>query len=118
MRDELSQEVIERILALFPEKTETRGRKPINRVSTLRGILYVLRTGCPWRDLPECYGHWQSVYGQFNRWNQRQVWQQVHEALAKEADLEMCYLDSTTAVVHQQGLGAKGGKNSRPSGKV
>jgi transposase len=113
MRFDLTDTQFEQIHALFPTKTETRGRKPIDHRQVINGIFYVLRTGVPWRDLPDRYGTWQRVYTQFRRWNQQGLWQQIHLALAKEADLEMCFVDSTTVVVHQQGLGAKGGKHFR-----
>ena len=111
MRFDLTDTQFEQIQTLFPKKTETRGRKSIDFRQVLNGIFYVLRTGIPWRDLPPRYGTWQRVYTQFRRWNQQEVWQKIHVALAKEADLEHCFIDSTTVVVHQQGLGAKGGKN-------
>jgi transposase len=113
MRFDLTDLQYEQIMSLFPQKTETRGRKPIDTRTVLNGIFYVLRTGIPWRDVPERYGNWQRVYSQFNRWNREGVWQHVHSALAKEADLEACFIDSTSVVVHQHGLGAKGGNTFR-----
>ncbi|MFM7468347.1 MAG: transposase, partial [Vampirovibrionales bacterium] len=65
MRFDLTDTQFERIQSLFPPKTETRGRKPIDIRQVLNGIFYVLRTGIPWRDLPARYGNWQRVYTQF-----------------------------------------------------
>jgi len=110
MRFDLTETQFKKIYALFPQKMDNRGRKPIDLRQVLNGIFYVLRTGIPWRDLPERYGNWQRIYTQFRRWNEQGVWQHVHLALAKEAELEACFIDSTTVVVHQHGLGAKGGK--------
>ncbi len=52
-------------------------------------------TGAPWRDLPERFGRWNSVFQRFNRWCKRGVWQRVHEAREGDLDLEHLLLDST-----------------------
>ncbi len=62
MRFDLTDSQWERILHVFPQKTETRGRKTLNLRQTVNGLFYLLRTGIPWRDLPERYGSWRSVY--------------------------------------------------------
>jgi transposase len=59
----------------------------------------------------------QRVYTKFRRWNQQGLWQQIHLALAKEADLERCFVDSTTVVVHQQGAGCKMGQEFQEIGQ-
>ena len=86
-----------------------RGRKTLKLRQTVNGIFYLLSTAIPWRDLPERYGSWRSVYTTFRRMSQAGIWDKIHQALSKDDDLEQCFIDSTTCVVHQHGLGAKGG---------
>lgn len=78
----------------------------------LNGMLYVLRTGCPWRDMHECYGNWNSFYVRFRRWAAQGVWNAMLETLV---DLGLTddwqhMIDSTTIRGHAQAAGAKGGR--------
>ncbi len=89
----------------------------------LEGILWVLRTGAPWRDLPERFGLWRTVYSRFRRWQQADVWQQVLAALQRRADVDgrldwtLHFVDSTVVRAHQHAAGAKGGtRKPRRSG--
>ena len=74
------------------------------------GILYVLRTGCSWRDLPTEYGDWYVVYDRFSRGSERGLWAQVLLALQQEATrgFEAVIIDSTMMKVHRHGGGQKG----------
>jgi transposase len=75
------------------------------------GILWVLRTGAPWRDMPERYGNWNSVFVRFTRWSKLGVWDAVFETLASlgpPADEEHA-IDSTIVRAHQHAAGEKGG---------
>ena len=76
----------------------------------LNGIIYWLNTGIPWRDLPERFGSWNSVYSRFNRWTKQGVWEKVFAALIEQdiVDESTLMLDSTTIKVHQQGAPKKG----------
>lgn len=67
VRDRLCDDAWEQIADVFPERAKT-GRPRKSPRDVVDGILYVLRTGCPWRDLPEELGPWQSVYHWFNAW--------------------------------------------------
>ena len=53
------------------------GRRPCDRRRVINGILYVNKTGCQWRMLPKDFGHWETVYGSFRRWQRAGVWQRV-----------------------------------------
>ncbi len=85
----------------------------------LEGILWVLRTGAPWRDLPERFGLWRTVYSRFRRWQQADVWQQVLAALQRRADVDgrldwtLHFVDSTVVRAHQHAAGAKRGAHRR-----
>ncbi len=87
------------------------GRPPANHRRVLDGILWICRTGAPWRDLPEAFGNWNSVWRQFRRWCTSGVWDIVLQALADsggELDaLQM--IDSTTIRAHRCAAGEKGG---------
>ena len=76
------------------------------------GILYILRTGVPWRD---DYGEWHTIYDRFNRGNARGLWNKVLVALQQEAGLlfDEVIIDSTTMKVHRHGGGQKGGFRAR-----
>ena len=83
-------------------------------------VLYVGRTGIPWRDLPERFGNWNSVWKRFDRWSKAGVWERVFDAL-QDPDVEWLILDSTVIRAHPCAAGAKktrtgpGGRRSRPS---
>ena len=91
------------------------GRKPTNHRRVLDGIFWIARTGSPWRDLPEEFGKWSSVYRQFRRWTLAGLWEQIMEALNESGlvpdALQM--IDSTVVRAHHQAAGAKGGLRDR-----
>lgn len=93
------------------------GRPPSNHRRTLDGILWICRTGAPWRDLPEEFGNWNSVWRQSRRWSQSDVWDVVLQALADGGgELDMVQMiDSTTVRAHRCAAGEKGGLSSRRS---
>src|SRR5205814_6071081 len=77
----------------------------------INAVVWIARTGAPWRDLPERFGLWNSVYQRFNRWSEGGVWQRVLKAW-QDPDLERLMLDSTVIRAHQHAAGAK--KKGRP----
>ena len=83
-RHELSEEQWNKIKELLPPERKPQGGRPAkdNRMM-LNGIIYWLNTGIPWRDLPERFGPWNSVYSRFNRWTRQGVWEKVFTALIK-----------------------------------
>jgi transposase len=87
------------------------GRKPLNHRLVLDGIFWIARTGSPWRDLPEEFGKWSSVYRQFRRWTLAGLWEQIMEALNESRMVPdaLQMIDSTVIRAHHQAAGAKGG---------
>jgi transposase len=75
----------------------------------------IARTGAPWRDLPEEFGNWYTVYTRFWRWARKGVWGRIFKMLSNDPDLEYVLLDATHIRVHQHGTGAKGGLAIRRS---
>ena len=73
---------------LIPRSQAKTGRKPSDRRTMLNGIMWVLRTGAPWRDLPERYGPWQTVYDHFRTWRRVGVYSQILQALHIRLDRE------------------------------
>ena len=92
------------------------GRPRPDDRKVLNGIFFVLRTGTPWRDLPERYGPYTTVYNRFNRWSARGIWQQIFERVAgtPEPPKEVA-LDSTHIKAHRCAGGGKGGLPNRRS---
>lgn len=76
---------------------------------TLEGILYRMRTGCPWRDLPVEFGHWNSVFRRFNLWSRKGIMAQIFKALSFDTDTEWLFIDSSAVRAHQHSHGARGG---------
>ncbi|MDE2020800.1 MAG: transposase [Patescibacteria group bacterium] len=89
-----------------------KGRPPkVSHYLVFCAILYVLRTGIPWRDLPPCYGYWHTIYLRFKRGSERGLWWRILIALQQKgiAQLNIVLADSTTWKVHRHGGGSKGG---------
>ena len=79
----------------------------------LEGILWRLRTGAPWRDVPKEFGPWNTVYTRFYRWSRSRLLQKILNTLKEEADTEWIMIDSTIVRAHQHAAGAKGGSICR-----
>ena len=94
---------------LLPNRGE-RGPAIADKRRTVNGILWVLRTGAPWRDMPERYGNWNSVFVRFTHWSKLGVWDAAFETLASlgPPDKEHA-IDSTIVRAHQHAAGVKGG---------
>jgi transposase len=86
---------------------DRRGRKPQHNRRVLNGIFWVLRTGAPWRDLPERYGPYTTAYNRFNRWRKAGIWDGLMNAVVKAHDGKVQMIDSSIVRVHQHASGAK-----------
>jgi transposase len=96
-----------RIEPLLPRATKTGGRDAKPHRSMVEAMIWVLRTGAPWRDLPRAYGPWQSVYTRWSRWSATGVMARLLEALARERDGENFLIDATIVRAHQDASGAR-----------
>lgn len=83
----------------------------------VNAMLWILRTGAPWRDLPERYGPWKSVHTRFSRWVKQGLWQKLLRALNPEPDGETYSGDSTSSRAHQHAAGARGGSAKQAIGR-
>jgi transposase len=115
-RHELSDAEWARLVRLLPPR-QTGGRPYHDHRPILNGILWILHTGAPWRDLPERYGPWRTVYSRFRRWTQAGVWDRVLAALQREADAagqldwQLWTIDGSSVRAHKA---AAGGGKKRP----
>jgi len=92
-----------------------RGPKRVDDRRILNGIFYILRTGAPWRDLPERYGPRTTVYNRYARWARRGVWKTIFDALAQKNEDSLFFIDSSIVKAHRAATGAKGGNWRRIS---
>ena len=114
-RHELSDEQWLKMEPRLSGREGDPGRTGADNRLFVNAVLWIAKTGAPWRDLPERFGNWNSVFQRFNRWCKRGVWQRVLEALGGDPDLEYLLLDSTVVRAHQHAAGAKKGRAARPS---
>jgi transposase len=112
----LSDEQWRKICGLIIGRPDQRGSTGRNNRMFVEGVLWIVRTGSPWRDLPEAFGEWNSVFRRFSRWSAKEVWQRIFAALSDDPDFEYLIIDSTIVRAHQHASGGKGGLKIRPSG--
>jgi transposase len=114
-RGDLSNQQWERLHSLLPPQKPKTGRPAHDHRTLLNGILWILRTGAPWRDLPERYGPWRTVASRFYRWRKVGLFQRILDALKPQADAAgqlnwvLHCVDSTIIRAHQHAAGQKKG---------
>jgi transposase len=102
----------DRIKDLLPGRPGMHGKVARDNRLFLDAVLWVAKTGAPWRDLPPRFGNWNSAWRRFDRWARKGVWKRIFEAL-QDPDLEWLILDSTVVRAHQHAAGQKGGPRAR-----
>jgi transposase len=112
-RYELSPVQWERIATLLPGKAGDPGRTAGDNRLFVNGVLWVLRSGAHWCDLPERYGRWKTLHKRFSRWAKTGVWDRVFGDLIKDRDNQYLMIDSTLVRAHQQAATGKGGPRIR-----
>lgn len=112
-RYELSRSQWERIAELLPGKAGDPGRTAADNRLFVNGVLWVLRSGAHWCDLPERYGRWKTLHKRFSRWSKAGVWDRVFADLIKDRDNQYLMIDSTLVRAHQQAATGKGGPRIR-----
>ena len=78
----------------------------------IEAVLYRARTGLPWRDLPERFGPWKTVYNRFYNWAKRRYWAAIFQELQFEPDETGCIVDGSVVRAHQDASGGKGGSDA------
>jgi transposase len=118
-RFEITDAEWERLASLLPAMTPQRGGRWRDHRQVLNGILFRVRSGVPWRDLPERYGPWETVYKRFARWQTDGTWARVEAELRTQADAagELDWdaqIDSSVVRAHQHAAGARKGAPHDP----
>jgi transposase len=113
-RGDLSEAEWRLLKNLLPAERGRKSRPSGDNRPIVNGILWRMRTGAPWRDLPEKYGKWMTVYQRFRRWSEVGIWEAAATVLAQAmADNRHHSIDSTTVRGHVSAAGAKGGLANR-----
>ena len=109
-RYELTDQEWERVAPLLPaQNTGKRGRPPKDNRLMLNAMVWLVRSGAAWRDLPERYGPWSSVYSRFRKWIEDGILDNIFRVLSIEAELEDLSLDASIVQAHPHSAGAKKG---------
>jgi transposase len=103
----------ERIEKIVSERKGKRGRPTVCSRQFIEAVIWIARTGSPWRDLPEEFGSWNTAYVRFARWSDKNVWHNIFAVLREDVDFEEVYLDSTVVRAHQHAAGAAKKKGSK-----
>jgi len=112
MRFDLTDDEWALLEPLLPSQRKS-ARQDDRRV--LNGIFYILRTGAPWRDLPERYGPHTTIYNRFNRWSRRGIFKRMFDQLATRSRDSLHLIDSSFVKAHRASSGAKGGRKIKRS---
>jgi transposase len=103
------------VAPLLPGKASDPGVTAKDNRLFVEAVLWRVRTGTPWRDMPDEFGNWNSIFTRFRRWALAGVFERVFERLSGEPDFEYALIDGTIVTAHQKASGAKGGLKIRRS---
>lgn len=113
-RYELTDEEWNQIVSLLPpENSGKQGRPSKCNRTILNGIVWIARSGAPWRDLPERYGPWQTVYSRFRKWIEDGILDNIFRVLSLDVELSELSIDASIVQAHQHSAGAKKGAIQR-----
>lgn len=110
-RHELSDDEWEVVAAILQERKYANWGRPSTRGDRnfVNGVIWIAKTGAPWRDLPERFGNWKTLYNRFSRWAEKGVWEALFKALSYSDDDLGVLMDSTIVRAHQDASGGPGG---------
>ncbi|HVY89708.1 MAG TPA: IS5 family transposase [Hyphomonadaceae bacterium] len=117
IRRELTDAQWELIAPLVAGKDGDRGGTGEDNRLFVDAVLWIVRSGAPWRFLPAEFGKWNSVYVRFNRWAKGGIWQRIFKALVRDPDFAYRIIDSTIIRAHQHAAGAKRGPQNQALGR-
>ncbi len=122
-RHELTDAQWRQLAPLLPPQKPHVGRPNLSHRHILNGILWILATGAPWRDLPSQYGSWHTVSSRFYRWQHAGIWSRILQSLQRLADRHgrldwsVHFVDSTIVRAHQHAAGARDGQTGQALGR-
>ena len=96
----------------LPDRKGAWGGVAKNNRLFINAVLWILRTGAPWRDLPPSYGDWKNTHRRFTRWRDGGVWEKLLNILIDNPDFEWLMIDASHVKVHPQAAGAVGGNEA------
>ena len=106
-RHELTDEQFDRIKSFLPGSDGTVGVTAQDNRLFVNAVIWIFKTGAPWRDLPERFGNWNSTHKRFARWSKSGVFDKIFHILSEDADMEFLLMDGTIVKAHQHASGAK-----------
>jgi len=102
-----------RIEGFLSGKATDSGVTATNNRLFVEAVLWIIRTGSPWRDLPADFGHWHRVYVRYNRWSKKGIWERIFTTMSDDPDLEYLMVDGSIVRVHQHGAAKKTNRRLR-----
>lgn len=105
-RGDLTNEQWEKLQPLLPPQKQKTGRPALDHRQIIKGILWILRTGAPWRDMPQRYGIWSTISSRFYRWSKAGIWDRLLKQIQEKADAanqlewQVHYVDGTVIRAH------------------
>ncbi len=108
-RHDISDRIWGILESLLPGRAGSWGGVAQDNRRFINAVIWILRTGAPWRDLPPTYGDWKNTHRRYCRWRDKGVWESLLEQLIEEPDYEWLMIDASHVTVHPHGTGAQGG---------
>ena len=93
----------------LPGRKGSSGRNARDNRQFINAVIWILRTGAPWRDLPPYYGDWKNTHRRFCRWRDKGVWEKLFNMFVQDPDFEWLMIDASYIKVHPDGTGGRGG---------
>lgn len=106
-RHELTDEQFEKISLFLPGREGHVGVTAKDNRTFINSVIWIFKTGAPWRDLPERYGDWKNVHRRFSRWSKAGIFDKIFRILSEDADMEFLFIDGSIVKAHQHAAGAK-----------
>ena len=106
-RHEITNEQFKKIEFILPGRSGHIGVTAKDNKNFINGVLWIFKTGAPWRDLPERYGNWKNIHRRFSRWSKAEIFDKIFRILSEDADMEFLIMDGTIVKAHQHAAGAK-----------
>lgn len=106
-RHEITDEQFDKIKDFLPGTEGTVGVTAQDNRLFVNAVIWVFKTGAPWRDLPERFGNWNSIHKRFARWSRSGIFDKIFRILSEDADMEFLLMDGTIVKAHQHASGAK-----------